>query len=266
MITLSIVLLLSQTALFGQTKFSHLSLSEFSDYLGLRLPNYLYRKHIPHLYETVDESTPVDWRDKGIVTAVRDQKLCGSCWAFSAAETIESQLAMVTGGLEELSVQELVDCVVKDDHCLGGWPTDAFQWVHKNGLATESEYNYTGSDGICHNNTVYSITKISKVIDLPNDEGQMLEYMRRNGPISITVDATTFQNYISGIVDNCIANRVDHAVVIVGYQPAGTNGTYPAYWIIRNSWNTDWGEDGYIRVKYGNNQCLITSNPASVII
>lgn len=259
------ILLFMFGAIYGQTRFSHMTTKDFSDSHGLKLPNYYYRRYIPPIYNQTTTNMSIDWRNKGVVTPVRDQGLCGSCWAFSAAETIESQLAIATDGLEELSVQELVDCVSKDDHCMGGWPTDAFEWVKKYGITTESEYNYTAFDGQCRNSSVYPIANVTKVVYLPNDEAQMLEYMRRNGPISVTVDATSFQNYISGIVDDCISNRVDHAVVIVGYEPAGA-GTYPAYWIVRNSWSTTFGEDGYIRIKYGDNQCMITSNPSSVEI
>ena len=138
-------------------------------------------------------------------------------------------------------------------------------------VTTESLYNYTagttGTPSTCRMNSTYPITKINKHIDLPNDEDQMLAYMAKNGPISITVDATSFQSYKSGILDDCISNRIDHAINIVGYQPEGTN--YSAYWIIANSWGrgpNGWGEDGYIRIKYGSNQCMITSGPSTIVI
>lgn len=274
-VLLSLPYMVMSAAVFGETKFSHMTAEEFSKSHGLKTRMGYYRTYTPHTFtdEEVKDATetPIDWRDKGVVTPIKNQGDCGSCWVFSAIATIESQLAIKTSGLESLSEEEPLDCVTKDEGCLGGWPDDVFDWVQKNGVTVESLYNYTAgrtaTPGKCRMNSTYPITKINKHIDLPNDEGQILAYMAKNGPISITVDATSFQSYKSGILDNCISNRVDHAINIVGYQPAGND--YPAYWVIRNSWGYGpggWGENGYIRVKYGDNQCLITSGPSAAIL
>ena len=91
---------------------------------------------------------------------------------------------------------------------------------------------------------------------LPGDSSGLL------GPLSIAVDATSFQTYTGGILTNCISQQVDHGVLAVGFDDAHN----PPYWIIKNSWAASWGEDGYIRVEKGKDQCLITSYPCSAIV
>lgn len=264
--------LLNPYVVFGETKFSNMTKKEFSKSHGYRKPSNYKSKNIPDIYTKKEISniinTSIDWRDHNVVLPVKDQGLCGSCWAFSAASNIESQLALATGGLESLSEEELVDCVSADYGCDGGWPDDAFEYIKVNGITTESLYNYTAGIGLagkCKTLNQYQyITKIARYVDIPNDEGQMLAYLKEHGPISVALDANTFQSYKTGIVTDCVSDRIDHAVLIVGYAPV--NGTYPAYWIIRNSWGINWGENGYIRVAFGSNQCLITNKPSSSVI
>ena len=275
-LTFLVVEAVNPFAHFGKTKFSDMTRKEFSESHGYKKPNnqspLLRNQPIANIYTNSEVlnviNKSVDWRSKGVVLPIKDQQLCGSCWAFSAVANIESQLAIATGGLESLSEEQLVDCVTVDFGCQGGWPDDAFDYVQNNGITAESLYNYTAGNGVAGQcktlNECQYITKIKGHTDIPNDEGQMLAYMQEHGPISIALDATTFQSYISGIVTDCISDEVDHAVLIVGYSPAV--GKYPAYWIIRNSWGVDWGEDGYIRVAYGTNQCLITNKPSSSYI
>jgi len=87
----------------------------------------------------------------------------------------------------------------------------------------------------------------------------MATWVYSNGPLSIAVDATSWQTYTGGIMTNCISNQIDHGVLIVGFD----DNNNPPYWIVKNSWTNTWGEAGYIRVEKGTDQCLITSYPCS---
>lgn len=95
--------------------------------------------------------------------------------------------------------------------------------------------------------------------DLPKNENQMAAWLAQNGPISVAVDATSWQTYRGGIMSNCRSQQLDHGVLIVGL---GTSGS-TQYWIVKNSWSTSWGEQGYIRLQFGTNQCLITQYPCT---
>jgi cysteine peptidase B len=207
----------------------------------------------------------LDWRAKGAVTGVKDQQQCGSCWAFSTTGNIEGQWFLSGKTLTSLSEQELVSCDTNDDGCGGGLMDNAFNWLvsaQKGNIVTEASYPYTsgsGNSGKCQLTGKVTGATIKGHQDLPHDENQMFTWTTTNGPIAIAVDATSFQSYTGGVVTNCISQNLDHGVLLVGY---GTSGTTP-YWIIKNSWGSSWGEQGYIRVQRGTNQCLITSYPCS---
>jgi hypothetical protein len=100
---------------------------------------------------------------------------------------------------------------------------------------------------------------ISGFEDLAHDEAQMATFVASRGPLAIGVDATSFQTYRGGIVTNCISRHMNHGVLIVGFDETST----PPYWIIKNSWGTSWGEQGYIRVAKGSNQCMLTQYPTT---
>lgn len=175
--------------------------------------------------------TSVDWRTKGVVTAVKDQGPCGSCWAFSATETVESAVAIATGKLIELAPQELVDCVTNPDVCGGvggcGGATQelGFAYVMLNGMAAGISYPYQAHDGPClvgtaaRGKNVSVVAGITNFVKLPaNDNGALLEAVADHGPVAITV-AADWGNYESGVYDGCSKNStdIDHGVQVVGY-------------------------------------------------
>lgn len=214
----------------------------------------------------------VDWRKLGAVTHIKDQGQCGSCWAFSAVGNMEGQHFLAKGALESLSEEEIVQCSTNGQNqgCNGGLMDDAFDWVIMNkGIDSEKDYPYTsdgGSTGRCNAGKLKNVvaTFTSKV-DLPNDEDQMALWLEANGPISVAVDASDgWQDYDSGIMSGCMGTDLDHGVLIVG---AGCDkpmfGKCEPYWIVKNSWGTDWGESGYIRLERGSNQCGIKLTPSS---
>lgn len=214
----------------------------------------------------------VDWRQKGVVTPVKNQGGCGSCWAFSGTEALESHIAIATGTLFTLSEQEYVSCVENPDECGGtGGCSGAtmellFQHAVDNGIATEWTYPYTsyyGDSGNC-SSSLSSVATISGYTMIPsNSYDDLMIAVATVGPIAITVDASTWSSYSSGIYSGCNQEspELDHGVQLVGY---GTEDGQD-YWLVRNSWGPTWGENGYIRLARTSDEaalCGIDTDPA----
>merc|ERR1711988_935770 len=186
---------------------------------------------------------------------------CGSCWSFSATGAMEAAHWKATGKLISFSEQELVSCDVggQDNGCSGGGPDTAYDWVIKHGgISLESDYPYTGKNDACDTSkeTKAGIFKGFTYVDSRGkNEHRLLGALQTEGPISIVVDATNvWQQYHGGIVTASGCGRVagtDHAVLAVGY---GTDNGQ-AYYRVKNSWGTSWGESGFIRLAYGQNTC-----------
>jgi cysteine peptidase B len=263
-------------ATFGMNIYSDLSAAEFkvrhsaNKYYAARQAE---SKPVADLYTAqeaariISQAGTVDWRAKGAVTAVKDQGQCGSCWAFSTTGGIEGQWFLANHTLTSLSEQDLVSCDTVDQGCNGGLMDNAFGWLLSNRggkIATEASYPYVSGGGnvpSCADSGKPTGAVITGHKDLPKNETQMAAWLIQNGPISIAVDATSWQTYTGGIMSNCQSDQLDHGVLIVGLGVSGST----TYWIIKNSWASSWGESGYIRVAFGSNQCLLTQYPCSSI-
>lgn len=235
------------TYTLGINQFADLSQEEFQHkYTGLtKSPSSTSECST---YKSSGKKLPnsVDWRNKNVVTPVKDQGQCGSCWAFACTETAESVYALQHGNLPTLSPQELVDCVKTNYGCQGGMIDNTLSFIIQNGLNEEKDYPYQARDGTCRGNpTPY---KLQKCFDIPEGNELLLKDAVAQAPVvaCIEADQRSFQFYRSGILkkSNCGTN-LDHAIQVVGYGEE--NGL--KYWLIRNSWGRTWGDNGFVKLE-----------------
>ncbi|KAE8588075.1 hypothetical protein XENTR_v10022324 [Xenopus tropicalis] len=213
---------------------------------------------------TAQEKIPdsIDYRKKGYVTPIRNQGSCGSCWAFSSVGALEGQLKKKKGKLVDLSPQNLVDCVKKNDGCGGGYMTNAFEYVRDNkGIDSENAYPYVGEDQECMYNATGKAASCKGFKEVQEgSEKALKKAVGLVGPVSVGIDAglSSFQFYSKGVYydKDCNAENINHAVLAVGY---GTQKK-TKYWIVKNSWGEDWGNKGYILMaREKDNACGISS-------
>ncbi|XP_008779585.3 zingipain-2-like [Phoenix dactylifera] len=237
----------------GLNQFADMTNGEFkASHLGFK-PMPMESKTGSFQYANLtDAPHSMDWRTRGAVTAVKNQRSCGCCWAFSSVAAIEAITQIKTGNLVYLSEQQLVDCDANDGNhgCHGGFMTGAFQYVINNGgITTENNYPYRANDGTCDTNRASSsAATIGSYESVPaNDESSLLQAVT-NQPVSVGIDGSgqDFRHYKGGIFTGACETNMNHAVTAVGYGTA-EDGT--KYWLVKNSWGTTWGEMGYMRIQ-----------------
>lgn len=248
------------SAIHGITKFSDLTQKEFEDSMlkaDIKLKSAAPENVMEDLPPPSVEAGLVDWTGV-LTTPVKNQGYCGSCWAFSATEQIESDSMRTCGTSYILSPEQITQCDSTSYGCGGGWTEHAYNYVKgAGGIETESDYPYTSGNGVtgqCHVDESLEVISLSGYTTI-NGESNMASYVQSTGPLSVCLDANNWNSYNGGIMYNC-GKQVDHCVQAVGVD-TGSNG----YWKVRNSWGVSWGEAGYIRLAYGQNTCDITNDP-----
>jgi KDEL-tailed cysteine endopeptidase len=231
-----------------RSTFANSRISDLRRHQGPRAAGFMHEEGPADLPQSVD------WRQRGAVTAVKNQGRCGSCWAFSAVVAMEGINAIRTGNLLSLSEQELIDCDTAEDGCQGGLMQTAFDFVKAHGgVTTEAAYPYRAANGTCDNARSRRAPLV--LIDghqmVPASSEEALAKAVANQPVSVAIDAggQAFQFYSDGVFTGQCGTDLDHGVAVVGYGVSGAGGT--PYWIVKNSWGPKWGEGGYIRMQRG---------------
>ena len=242
----------------GHNQFSGMDELDFSYYVRNSILNVSYPRMIQEINQLFDMPASVDWRDKNAVTPVKDQGQCGSCWAFSTTGSLEGIHAIQTGNLVSFSEQQLVDC---DNYkhggnnhgCNGGIMDNAYSWIHMNGgLCSEESYPYISGNGekqMCQTTCdLVPSSQIQNWVDVQSsDESLMSAIAEQPVSIAIEADQKDFQLYHSGVFTATCGTTLDHGVLVVGYgTEEGEN-----YYLVKNSWGTSWGDQGYIKLGRG---------------
>jgi len=272
----------TNTFRLGLTEFVDMTNDEFRmTYLGFRQPASAAEMWgaAPYLgtFKASSGTQPpasVDWRDHGAVAPVKNQGQCGSCWAFSTTGALEGAYKISSGKLVSLSEQQLVDCAGSfgEQGCSGGMMDGGFQYVAKNGLDTEQSYGYKARVGTC---TASSGTMgipagaVTGYHDVSKNDADALVQAVMQQPVSIAIEAdkSVFQMYRGGVLSGACGTQLDHGVLLVGY---GTeNGQQ--YWLMKNSWGTSWGEEGFGKLLRGGQsgsagECGIQMNPSFPVV
>lgn len=267
----------NQTFTMDINQFTDLTSEEFKKlYLtNLNSDNRNYGCEIFSTNSSKNTPDSIDWREKGAVTSVKDQGQCGSCWTFSSTGSAEGALAIATGKLINLSEEQLVDCakgiLYGSNGCSGGSMEGADKYLIKYGQCSDSEYPYTSGNGVsgpCKScNPVAKFTSCSNVKQ--NDQISLKVAVSRQ-PISVAIEADTryFQSYSTGVLTSIdCGTELDHGVLIVGYGEENNI----AYWLVKNSWGTTWGESGYVKIlrSDSNNDpgiCGIAMDPSFITV
>lgn len=244
------------TYLLGVNEFSDMPADEFSAKMFGFKPVDAPAELSVHEYRGEVLASSVDWRTSGAVTPVKNQGQCGSCWSFSTTGALEGAWKISQGQLVSLSEEEFVQCDTGSNGCGGGSMQQAFDWAKTQSLCTEASYPYTsggGTGGSCHQ-TGCSVGipqgGVTGYRSVGQTEQALMSALNQQ-PVSIAVEAdkSTFQSYSSGIMTGNCGTNLDHGILAVGYGTEAGND----YWIVKNSWGTVWGEQGFGRLLRGKN-------------
>jgi C1A family cysteine protease len=249
-------------------QFSGMSQDEFKSYMGFARNSLEYhrrqtKKQLNVFSDKEYNELPsnVDWRISGVVTPIKDQGQCGSCYSFSNTGSLESAYAIKYGSIVSLSEQQIVDCSQTkyggpNYGCDGGMISETMSWIGKyGGLCLEEDYPYISGATRVSSNCKKSCKQMNetKIISFtsiqPNSDLAMMSALVHQ-PVSIAIEADQreFQFYSGGVFTGTCGTNLDHAVILVGY---GTDKNSLDYYILRNSWGTSWGDQGYMYIARG---------------
>ena len=253
-----------------------LSINYFTDIDINHKMNIYKRNECYNCYVPKNTKIPesVDWRKKNAVTHVKNQGNCGSCWSFSTTGSVESAWYIKNNQLYNLSEQMLVDCSDKygNKGCDGGLMDNAFKYIIDNGICSEKDYPYQSVQGQCQSSNCNTVVRLKDYADIEPNNEKILKRAVAQQPVSVAIQAnlSSFHFYKSGIYqDPDCGNELDHGVLIVGYGSDVINEL--DYWIVKNSWSDQWGENGYVRIlrNYDESEsgmCGIASQPSFPIV
>jgi C1A family cysteine protease len=246
----------------GITQFSDLTQEEFKNTYLMKPGFYKPRDHSNEVYVApkAPQAGILDWRNTpNVVTPVKNQMQCGSCWAFSATEAIESFVTLAglyyKNTTVELSTEQACSCTYKYNGCEGGNPQNVYTTAvdHYGGEESSAEYGYTMNCASCNvKSTSQKYADVSSTKYTNAAKGSLQTVLEDHGPPSVCVAAESWNSYTGGVLASC-PGSVDHCVQAVGYN----NGVANSYWIVRNSWGTSWGEKGYIYLAMSGDTCQI---------
>lgn len=255
------------TYVVDMNEFADLNVDEWKGLLGLANRTVGRESFCESTYISDPENLvvpkKVDWSKQGYVTPIKDQKQCGSCWAFSATGSLEGQHFKKTGNLVSLSEQNLVDCSAAqgNDGCMGGIMDQAFEYIKLHGIDSEKSYPYVAKKETCKFSKQNVAATLTGCVDIKQgSETALMDATAKIGPISVAIDAghQSFQLYKEGIYyeQACSSVKLDHGVLVVGYGSVDGED----YWLVKNSWGKEWGMKGYLRMSRNKeNNCGIAS-------
>jgi len=252
-----------------QKRFEGLTRSDVRKMLGTRLSHiskHMNHTRHPSVYEAMAAApSDFDWRSQSnLLHPIRDQQQCGSCWAFSASEVLSDRVAIARGTASPvLSPEDLVSCDTSDYGCQGGFTEYAWKYLHDTGIVTEGCMPYAAGGGdvpecrnYCLDDEDFVRTKAASYYAIEGPVNMQKDIMN-HGPVQVAFMVySSFYNYKSGVYHKLWNDDPlgGHAVKMLGW---GVTSGGTAYWILANSWGTNWGEDGYFRIRMGVNECGI---------
>ncbi|GAB0096886.1 cathepsin O [Sergentomyia squamirostris] len=260
----------SGAATYGVTNFTDLSVEEFKrNHLATYKQNSVKNVNVKSKIRREDLPRSWDWRSKGFVTTVKDQGVCGACWAYSVLGVVETMVAKANGRMaHDLSMQQIFDCIGdRNLGCKGGDFVELLEFLIDENISLQEERFYRTSPlGNCsRSGKLGNRVKEFRCGNFVDNEDEILNLLANHGPLVAAINGLTWQNYLSGVIQHhCDGDmtELNHVVEIVGYN---LTHEIPHY-IVRNSWGKRFGENGYLRIAIGKNLCGIAQRVAAIFI
>jgi C1A family cysteine protease len=230
-------------------KFSDMTLEEkLIKYTGEWDTEFPERRNT-HLHaDPAPRQDSFDWRDKNAMNAVKDQQNCGSCWAFATVASFETSYFLKTGNMVSFSDQQVTDCDTLNGGCRGGGIPNSLKYVVGAGLTAQENYPYVARDQVCKTENIKDPAEATDYyFESPVTESSLESIVTTAPPYVSMQVVSSFFAYNGGVYSgsDCSNTRTNHAVNPIGW---GTTEDGTKFWIIRNSWGANWGEDGYFRM------------------